>query len=151
MEGYLWDEGEPRKAFDKAINNANKVAMSLSDVFCVDMHRESFKDFIKSEIDYVFCNEDELNSLTLQSSTNESFKYFEEIFPKVKELICTLGSDGAVILKNGEDILLKLPKQKLLTRQAQATFLQQDISMVYKRNFLLISQLTLLIKCCTCY
>ena len=41
LEGYLWDEGEPKKAFDKAINNANKIAMSLSDLFCVERHKSS--------------------------------------------------------------------------------------------------------------
>ena len=106
MEGYLWDKPSSKSAFLNAakINkeSGGLNSISLSDVFCVEMHRDSFISFIADDIDYVFCNEDELNSLTLQSSTNESFKYFEEKFPKVKELICTLGSDGAVILKNGE-------------------------------------------------
>ena len=106
MEGYLWDKPSSKSAFLNAakINkeSGGLNSISLSDVFCVEMHRDSFISFIADDIDYVFCNEDELNSLTLQSSTNESFKYFEENFPKVKELICTLGSDGAVILKNGE-------------------------------------------------
>ena len=106
MEGYLWDKPSSKSAFLNAakINkeSGGLNSISLSDVFCVEMHRDSFISFIADDIDYVFCNEDELNSLTLQSSTNESFKYFEENFPKVKELICTLGSNGAVILKNGE-------------------------------------------------
>ena len=106
MEGYLWDKPSSKSAFLNAakINkeSGGLNSISLSDVFCVEMHRDSFISFIADDIDYVFCNEDELNSLTLQSSTNESFKYFEEKFPKVKELICTLGSEGAVILKNGE-------------------------------------------------
>ena len=105
MEGYLWDKPSSKSAFLNAakINkeSGGLNSISLSDVFCVEMHRDSFISFIADDIDYVFCNEDELNSLTLQSSTNESFKYFEENFPKVKELICTLGSEGAVILKNG--------------------------------------------------
>jgi hypothetical protein len=51
----LWDEGEPKKAFDKAINNANKVAMSLSDQFCVDRHKPHFLEFSKKQTRYNFC------------------------------------------------------------------------------------------------
>ena len=55
LEGYLWDEGEPKKAFDKAINNSNKVAMSLSDLFCVERHKKQFLDLVKNEIRYSIC------------------------------------------------------------------------------------------------
>ncbi len=55
LEGYLWDEGEPKKAFDKAIYNANKVAMSLSDLFCVDRHKPHFFKFGKKQTRYNFC------------------------------------------------------------------------------------------------
>ena len=126
MEGYLWDKPSSKEAFlyaaklNKETGGMN--AISLSDVFCVDMHRESFKDFIKSDIDYVFCNEDELNSLTLQSSTKESFVYFEENFPKVKELICTLGSDGAVILKNGERHSFEATEAKVIDKTGAGDF-----------------------------
>ena len=68
LEGYLWDEGDPRKAFNKAINNANKVAMSLSDKFCVDRHKEHFLDLVKNKLDIIFANESEI--LSLISSTN---------------------------------------------------------------------------------
>ena len=60
LEGYLWDEGEPKKAFDKAINNANKVAMSLSDLFCVDRHKPHFLNLSKNKLDIVFANEQEI-------------------------------------------------------------------------------------------
>ena len=63
LEGYLWDEGDPKKAFDKAINNANKVAMSLSDQFCVDRHKPHFLDLVKNKLDITFANEQEIVSL----------------------------------------------------------------------------------------
>ena len=147
MEGYLWDKPSSKEAFlyaaklNKETGGMN--AISLSDVFCVDMHRESFKDFIKSDIDYVFCNEDELNSLTLQSSTNESFKYFEEKFPKVKELICTLGSEGAVILKNGERHSFEATETRVVDKTGAGDFfaagylygLQKGLSVDKSANF----------------
>jgi fructokinase len=57
LEGYLWDEGDPKKAFDKAINSANKVAMSLSDQFCVDRHKTHFLELVKNKLDITFANE----------------------------------------------------------------------------------------------
>ena len=63
LEGYLWDEGEPRKAFEKAIDNANKVAMSLSDLFCVERHKPHFLDLVKNKLDITFANEQEIMSL----------------------------------------------------------------------------------------
>ena len=62
LEGYLWDEGDPRKAFDKAILSANKVAMSLSDKFCVDRHKPHFLDLVKNKLDIVLANEEEIMS-----------------------------------------------------------------------------------------
>ena len=63
LEGYLWDEGEPKKAFDKAINNSNKVALSLSDLFCVERHKKHFLELVKNKIDILFANEQEFLSL----------------------------------------------------------------------------------------
>ena len=63
LEGYLWDEGEPKKAFDKAIKNSNKVAMSLSDLFCVERHKPHFLDLVKNKLDITFANEQEIMSL----------------------------------------------------------------------------------------
>ena len=106
MEGYLWDKPSSKEAFLHAAKLNKKSggmnAISLSDVFCVDMHRDSFKDFIKSDIDYVFCNEDELNSLFELNDINKSIENFEETFLGVKQLICTLGSDGVLIYEDGE-------------------------------------------------
>ena len=66
FEGYLWDEGDPKKAFDKAINCANKVAMSLSDQFCVDRHKLHFLELVKNKLDITFANEQEMMSLMIQ-------------------------------------------------------------------------------------
>ncbi|GIR91019.1 MAG: adenosine kinase [Actinomycetota bacterium] len=147
MEGYLWDKPSSKSAFLNAakINkeSGGLNSISLSDVFCVEMHRDSFISFIADDIDYVFCNEDELNSLCLQSSTNESFKYFEENFPKVKELICTLGSDGAVILKNGERHSFEATETRVVDKTGAGDFfaagylygLQKDLSVDKSANF----------------
>ena len=147
MEGYLWDKPSSKSAFLNAakINkeSGGLNSISLSDVFCVEMHRDSFISFIADDIDYVFCNEDELNSLTLQSSTNESFKYFEENFPKVKELICTLGPDGAVILKNGERHSFEATETRVVDKTGAGDFfaagylygLQKDLSVDKSANF----------------
>jgi len=147
MEGYLWDKPSSKSAFLNAakINkeSGGLNSISLSDVFCVEMHRDSFISFIADDIDYVFCNEDELNSLTLQSSTNESFKYFEEKFPKVKELICTLGSEGAVILKNGERHSFEATETRVVDKTGAGDFfaagylygLQKELSIDKSANF----------------
>ncbi len=147
MEGYLWDKPSSKSAFLNAakINkeSGGLNSISLSDVFCVEMHRDSFISFIADDIDYVFCNEDELNSLCLQSSTNESFKYFEENFPKVKELICTLGSDGAVILKNSERHFFEATETKVIDKTGAGDFfaagylygLQKEFSLDKSANF----------------
>ena len=72
LEGYLWDEGEPKKAFEKAINNSNKVAMSLSDQFCVDRHKSHFLDLVKNKLDITFANEQEIHIVN-------KFKKFDEV------------------------------------------------------------------------
>ena len=106
MEGYLWDKPSSKESFLHAAKLNKKSeglnAISLSDVFCVDMHRESFIDFIKSDINFVFCNEDELNALFETRVTTEAIKYFDKEFPNVQQLICTLGADGVLILDEGK-------------------------------------------------
>jgi fructokinase len=101
LEGYLWDEGDPKKAFDKAINNANKVAMSLSDQFCVDRHKPHFLDLVKNKLDITFANEQEIISLI-------SAKHFDEVINFSKELgkliVITRGEKGAIAIQ-GNDIV----------------------------------------------
>ena len=101
LEGYLWDEGEPKKAFEKAINNANKVAMSLSDQFCVDRHKSHFLDLVKNKLDITFANEQEMMSLI-------NAKNFEDVVNFAKGLkkliVITRGEKGAIAISGSEII-----------------------------------------------
>ena len=99
LEGYLWDKGEPKKAFDKAINFANKVAMSLSDQFCVNRHRSDFLDLVKNKLDIIFANEQEILSLIDGNSFNEVISFSKKI---KKTIVITRGSKGAVSISNNE-------------------------------------------------
>ena len=100
LEGYLWDEGEPKKAFDKAINNANKVAMSLSDLFCVERHKSHFLDLVKNKLDITFANEQEITSLIDAKNFNEVINFLKELN---KLIIVTRGDKGAIAI-NGNEI-----------------------------------------------
>tara|TARA_B100000674_G_scaffold318823_1_gene265427 strand:+ start:534 stop:1463 length:930 start_codon:yes stop_codon:yes gene_type:complete len=101
LEGYLWDEGGPRKAFDKAINNSNKIAMSLSDKFCVERHKTHFNELVKNKLDITFANEDEIKSLINAKSFDEVISFGKQIG---KHIVITRGSKGAVVIKKGEVI-----------------------------------------------
>ena len=101
LEGYLWDEGEPKKAFEKAINSANKVAMSLSDQFCVDRHKPHFLDLVKNKLDIIFANEQEMMSLI----DAKDFKDVIDFGKNLKKLVViTRGEKGAISI-NGEEIV----------------------------------------------
>ena len=99
LEGYLWDEGDPKKAFDKAINNANKVAMSLSDQFCVDRHKIHFLELIKNKLDITFANEQEIISLI-------DAKNFDDVITFAKQMnkliVITRGENGATAIHGNE-------------------------------------------------
>jgi len=99
LEGYLWDEGEPKKAFDKAINNANKVAMTLSDLFCVERHKPHFLDLVKNKLDITFANEQEISSLIQSKSFDEVINFSKQLN---KLAIITRGEKGAVAVKGDE-------------------------------------------------
>jgi sugar/nucleoside kinase (ribokinase family) len=101
LEGYLWDEGEPKKAFNKAINNANKVAMSLSDLFCVDRHKPHFLDLVKNKLDITFANEQEMTSLIEAKNFDEVINFSKQLN---KLVVVTRGEKGAVAI-NGADIV----------------------------------------------
>ena len=101
LEGYLWDEGEPKKAFDKAINNANKVAMSLSDKFCVDRHKPHFLELVKNKLDITFANEQEITSLIEAKNFNEVVNFSKQLN---KLVIITRGDKGAISIE-GERVL----------------------------------------------
>ena len=79
LEGYLWDEGEPKKAFEKAIKNSNKVAMSLSDLFCVERHKPHFLDLVRNKLDITFANEQEIMSLINVKKFGEVINFAKEI------------------------------------------------------------------------
>ena len=79
LEGYLWDEGEPKKAFEKAINNSNQVAMSLSDLFCVERHKDQFLHLVKNKLDIIFANEQEILSLINSKSFNDVVSFSKEL------------------------------------------------------------------------
>ena len=100
LEGYLWDEGEPKKAFEKAIKYSNKVAMSLSDKFCVDRHKTHFLNLVKNKLDITFANEDEIMSLINAKNFKEVLTFGKEIR---KLLIITRGEKGAISI-NGDQI-----------------------------------------------
>ena len=99
LEGYLWDEGDPKKAFEKAIQNANKVAMSLSDQFCVDRHKPHFLELVKNKLDITFANEQEIMSLIDAKSFEEVINFSKSIG---KTIVLTRGEKGAVAIKKEE-------------------------------------------------
>ncbi len=101
LEGYLWDEGDPKKAFDKAINNANKVAMSLSDKFCVDRHKSHFLDLVQNKLDITFANEEEMMSLIDAKDFNEVISFAKNTN---RMLVITRGEKGAVSI-NGDKVI----------------------------------------------
>ena len=95
LEGYLWDEGEPKKAFDKAINNAKKVAMSLSDQFCVDRHKPHFLELVKNKLDITFANEQEITSLIDAKNFDDVVNFARQL---KKLIVITRGENGAVAI-----------------------------------------------------
>ena len=99
LEGYLWDEGEPKKAFDKAINSANKVAMSLSDQFCVDRHKPHFLNLVKNKIDITFANEQEITSLIEAKNFDEVINFSKQLN---KLVVVTRGEKGAIAVRGQE-------------------------------------------------
>ena len=101
LEGYLWDEGEPKKAFDKAIKSANKVAMSLSDQFCVDRHKPHFLDLVKNKLDITFANEQEITSLIDAKNFDEVINFSKQLG---KLIVLTRGENGAIAIK-GNDVV----------------------------------------------
>jgi len=109
LEGYLWDEGEPKRAFDKAINHSKKVAMSLSDQFCVDRHKIHFLNLVKNKLDIVFANEQEITSLIDAKNFSEVIE-FSKILNKL--IVVTRGEKGAIAI-NGDEIVETKIKENL--------------------------------------
>ena len=99
MEGYLWDEGEPKKAFDKAINSASVVAMSLSDLFCVERHKPDFLNLVKNKLDITFANEQEISSLIDAKNFDEVIKFSKKLN---KLIVITRGEKGSIAINDNE-------------------------------------------------
>ena len=99
LEGYLWDEGEPKKAFEKAISNSNKVAMSLSDLFCVERHKPDFLELVKKKLDITFSNEQEILSLINVKNFDDVIKFAIEVN---KLIVITRGEKGAIAIRGNE-------------------------------------------------
>ena len=100
LEGYLWDEGEPKKAFDKAIKNANQVAMSLSDKFCVDRHKINFFDLVKNKLDITFANEQEIMELLSAKTFHEVIEFGK----KLNKLLVVTRSDKGSVAISGTNV-----------------------------------------------
>ena len=99
LEGYLWDEGEPKAAFDKALALANKSAMSLSDKFCVDRHKKSFYDLVKNKLDIIFANEQEIMELIDAKSFDDVIGFGKDLN---KTLVITRSDKGSVAIRGPE-------------------------------------------------
>ena len=109
LEGYLWDEGDPKKAFDKAIKYSNKIAMTLSDLFCVERHKNNFLDLVKNKLDIIFANEQEILALIDGKSIDEAISFAKNLN---KSIIITRGEKGSIAI-NKEQIF-ECPAQKNL-------------------------------------
>ena len=107
LEGYLWDEGDPKKAFDKAIKNSNKTAMSLSDLFCVERHKPHFLDLVKNKLNITFSNEQEILSLLDTKNFNEVVSFTKEL---EKLIVITRGEKGSIAINKNEVVEYDIKK-----------------------------------------
>ena len=107
LEGYLWDEGDPKKAFNKAIQNSNKIAMSLSDLFCVERHESHFLDLVKNKLDIIFANEQEVLSLIDVKNFNEIISFGKKLG---KLIVVTRGEKGSIAINNNEVVECNIKK-----------------------------------------
>ena len=107
LEGYLWDEGNPKKAFDKAIQNSNKVAMSLSDQFCVERHKNHFLELVKNKLNITFANEQEIMSLINAKNFDEVISFGKQLG---KLLIITRGEKGSIAINKNEVVECDIQK-----------------------------------------
>jgi len=107
LEGYLWDEGDPKKAFDKAIQNSNKVAMSLSDLFCVERHKPHFLNLFKNKLNITFSNEQEILSLLDTNNFDEVVSFTKELG---KLIVITRGEKGSIAINKNEVVECDIQK-----------------------------------------
>jgi len=109
LEGYLWDEGDPKKAFDKAISISKKKAMSLSDQFCVERHKKSFFNLVNNKLDITFANEQEILSLIEAKSFDKVISFGKQL---QKLLVITRGKKGSIAIQKNE--VVECDSQKVL-------------------------------------
>ena len=107
LEGYLWDEGEPQSAFNKAIKYSNEVAMSLSDLFCVERHKLEFLDLVENKLDITFANEQEITSLIDAKEFKDVVSFGQKIG---KTIVITRGEKGSIAINKDEIIECKSKK-----------------------------------------
>jgi fructokinase len=107
LEGYLWDKGDPKKAFDKSIKLSNKTAMSLSDLFCVERHKENFLELVRNKLDIIFANEGEIMSLIDAKNFDEVLSFGKQIN---KHLVITRGDKGAISVYNEQVVEVGIKK-----------------------------------------
>jgi len=107
LEGYLWDEGNPKKAFDKAIQNSNKVAMSLSDQFCVERHKPHYLDLVKNKLDITFANEQEIFSLIKAKNFDEVISFGKQLG---RLIVITRGEKGSVAIQKDKVVECDIQK-----------------------------------------
>ena len=107
LEGYLWDEGEPKEAFNEAINHSNKKAMSLSDKFCVDRHKKSFLELVQNKLDIIFANEQEILELIDAKSFDEVVSFGKQLN---KTLVITRSDKGSISINQNEVIECEIEK-----------------------------------------
>lgn len=105
VEGYLWDQPQAKAAIRHGVQTAKiagrKVALSLSDLFCVERHREEFKEIIHQFVDVLFANEAEILALTQKDTVEEAA---QAIAPSVRLLAVTLGARGVLMAHEGDMI-----------------------------------------------
>ena len=107
LEGYLWDEGEPKEAFDEAIKYSNKIAMSLSDKFCVDRHKKSFLDLVQNKLDITFANEQEILELIDAKSIDEVISFGKKLD---KIIVITRSDKGSIAINKNEVVTCESQK-----------------------------------------
>ena len=107
LEGYLWDEGEPKEAFNEAINHSNKIAMTLSDKFCVDRHKKNFLNLVQNKLDITFANEQEILELINAKSFEDVISFGKELN---KTLVITRSDKGSVVINQNEVVECKSQK-----------------------------------------
>ena len=128
LEGYLWDEGAPKKAFEKAINNSNKVAMSLSDLFCVERHKPHFLELVKNKLDITFANEQEIMSLIDVKNFDDVINFAKEVS---KLIVITRGEKGAIAINKNEVVECSAKRNlEIKDLTGQVTCLQEVFCMV---------------------